>query len=35
VQAHDVQESCTTSGLTASGALPVGEWIVQRLVGRK
>lgn len=35
VEAHDVQESCTTSGLTASGALPVGVWIVQRLVGRK
>lgn len=36
VPAHDVQEACTTSGLTASGAVPVGdEWIGQRLVGRR
>lgn len=36
VEAHDVQEACTTSGLTASGATPVGpEWVAQRLVGRR
>lgn len=36
VAAADVQEACSTSGLTASGAVPVGEeWIAQRLVGRR
>lgn len=36
VAAHDVQEACSTSGLTASGAFPVGEqWVAQRLVGRR
>jgi len=36
VDAPDVQEACTTSGLTASGAVPVGpDWQAQRLVGRK
>jgi len=36
VEAPDVQEACTTSGLTASGAVPVGpDWQGQRLVGRK
>lgn len=36
VEAHDVQEACTTSGLTASGAVPLSpEWHAQRLVGRK
>lgn len=36
VEAHDVQEACTTTGLTASGATPVGpEWVAQRLVGRR
>lgn len=38
VAAHDVQEACGTAGLTASGAVPLGddgEWHVQRLVGRR
>jgi len=36
VEAPDVQEACTTSGLTASGAVSVGQdWQAQRLVGRK
>ncbi|WP_332875449.1 DUF3052 domain-containing protein [Ornithinimicrobium sediminis] len=36
VEAFAVQEACTTSGLTASGAVPVGrDWLAQRLVGRK
>lgn len=36
VEAFDVQEACTTSGLMASGAVPVGsDWVAQRLVGRK
>ncbi|MGB7448099.1 MAG: DUF3052 domain-containing protein [Ornithinimicrobium sp.] len=36
VEAPDVQEACTTSGLTASGPVPVGpDWQAQRLVGRK
>ncbi len=36
VEAHVVQEACTTSGLTASGAVPLSsEWHAQRLVGRK
>lgn len=35
VEAPDVQEACTTSGLTASGAVPCGQWVLQRLVGRR
>jgi hypothetical protein len=35
VEAFDVQEACSTSGLTASGGVPVGEWVAQRLVGRR
>ncbi|WP_256838784.1 DUF3052 domain-containing protein [Ornithinimicrobium faecis] len=38
VPAHDVQEACNTAGLTASGAVPLGEgdqWHAQRLVGRR
>ncbi|QDO88983.1 DUF3052 domain-containing protein [Ornithinimicrobium ciconiae] len=38
IAAHDVQEACATAGLTASGAVPLGddgEWHVQRLVGRR
>lgn len=36
VEAFAVQEACTTSGLTASGAVPLGPlWHAQRLVGRK
>lgn len=35
VAAHDVQEACTTCSLTASGAVALGEWVGQRLVGRK
>lgn len=36
VEAHDVAEACTTSGLTATGAVPLGQqWLAQRLVGRK
>ncbi|MGB3764682.1 MAG: DUF3052 family protein [Ornithinimicrobium sp.] len=36
VEAHDVAEACTTSGLTATGAVPLSpEWLAQRLVGRK
>ncbi|WP_122261621.1 DUF3052 domain-containing protein [Ornithinimicrobium cerasi] len=35
VAAHDVQEACATCSLTASGAVPLGEWVGQRLVGRK
>ncbi|HLS39427.1 MAG TPA: DUF3052 domain-containing protein [Ornithinicoccus sp.] len=35
VEAFDVQEACTASGLTASGGVPVGEWVAQRLVGRR
>ena len=38
VAAHDVHEACATAGLTASGAIPIGEggaWHAQRLVGRR
>jgi hypothetical protein len=35
VAAHEVQEACTTCSLTASGAVPLGAWVGQRLVGRK
>ncbi|MGB3187600.1 MAG: DUF3052 domain-containing protein [Ornithinimicrobium sp.] len=36
VEAFAVQEACTTSGLTASGAVPMSaQWYAQRLVGRK
>lgn len=38
VAAHDVQEACATAGLTASGAVPLGDtgaWHAQRLVGRR
>lgn len=38
VAAHDVQEACATAGLTASGAVLLGDdgqWHVQRLVGRR
>lgn len=36
VEAHDVAEACTTSGLTATGAVPLSpQWHAQRLVGRK
>jgi hypothetical protein len=35
VEAFNVQEACSTSGLTASGGVPVGEWVAQRLVGRR
>ncbi len=35
VEAHDIQEACTTSGLTASGAVPLRQWRAQRLLGRK
>ncbi|HLS44333.1 MAG TPA: DUF3052 domain-containing protein [Ornithinicoccus sp.] len=38
VMAHDIQEACATAGLTASGAVPVGDdgaWHAQRLVGRR
>lgn len=35
VAAYDVQEACTTCSLTASGAVQLGEWVGQRLVGRK
>lgn len=36
VPAEVVQEACTTSGLTANGAVPIGpDWVAQRLVGRR
>lgn len=35
VPAHDVQEACTVCSLTASGGVALGEWVGQRLVGRK
>lgn len=35
VQAFDVQEACTTCSLAASGGVPLGEWVGQRLVGRR
>lgn len=36
VAPQDIQEACSTSGLTASGRLPVGaDWVAQRLVGRR
>lgn len=36
VEAHVLQDACNTSGLTASGAVPIGsDWVSQRLVGRK
>ncbi|MGB3829467.1 MAG: DUF3052 domain-containing protein [Ornithinimicrobium sp.] len=36
VEAHVVAEACTTSGLTATGAVPLSpQWHAQRLVGRK
>lgn len=36
VEAHELQDACNTSGLTAAGAVPIGTaWVSQRLVGRK
>lgn len=38
VPVHEVQEACATAGLTASGAISIGEggaWHAQRLVGRR
>ncbi|MFK5583820.1 MULTISPECIES: DUF3052 domain-containing protein [unclassified Serinicoccus] len=35
VPAADVQDACTTCSMTASGAVAMGAWIGQRLVGRK
>lgn len=35
VPAPDVQEACATCSLSASGAVPLGEWLAQRLVGRR
>lgn len=35
VPAPDVQDACTTCSMTASGAVSMGAWIGQRLVGRK
>ena len=35
VEAHDVQEACTICSLTASGGVALGEWLGQRLVGRR
>ena len=35
VAAHVVQEACQTCSMTAAGAIPLGGWIGQRLVGRK
>ncbi|GAA4885671.1 DUF3052 family protein [Serinicoccus chungangensis] len=35
VPAADVQDACTTCSMTASGAVNLGEWLGQRLVGRK
>lgn len=35
VEAHDVQEACATCSLTASGGVALGEWLGQRLVGRR
>lgn len=36
VAAQDIQEACSTSGLTASGRVPVGQdWVAQRLAGRR
>lgn len=38
VPAHDLQEACSTAGLTASGAVPLSgdaQWHAQRLVGRR
>lgn len=35
VPAADVQEACTTCSLSASGAVPLGGWVGQRLVGRR
>lgn len=35
VPAADIQDACTTCSMTASGAVALGEWMGQRLVGRK
>ncbi|WP_238335869.1 DUF3052 family protein [Serinicoccus kebangsaanensis] len=35
VPAADVQDACTTCSMIASGAVNLGGWIGQRLVGRK
>ncbi|PZU50380.1 MAG: DUF3052 domain-containing protein [Arsenicicoccus sp.] len=35
VPAADVQDACTTCSMTASGAVNLGGWLGQRLVGRK
>ena len=35
VPAADVQDACTTCSMVASGAVNLGGWIGQRLVGRK
>lgn len=35
VEAHDVQEACTACSLTASGGVALGQWLGQRLVGRR
>lgn len=34
VAAHEVEDACRTCNLSASGASPLGEWMVQRLVAR-
>lgn len=31
----DVQEACSVCSLTAAGAVPMGSWVGQRLVGRR
>ena len=35
VPAADIQDACTTCSMTASGSVALGEWMGQRLVGRK
>lgn len=35
VPAADVQDACTTCSMVASGAVQLGGWMGQRLVGRK
>lgn len=35
VPAHDVAEACTVCSLTASSGVALGEWVGQRLVGRR
>lgn len=35
IDAHVIQEACTTCSMSASGVVQLGEWVGQRLTGRR